>query len=204
MHKDMRKKRSETSIVGPNKNTATTQDLHLNRQHLDCTHTLFFQFLLLLPRPTGRGVNHKKYETYDKAKSKQTQPLTSLRKKKKYNQLQVRPVTSHFRNVTKRFHFFQMWPWFKKKKQLAFGSSVKWGSIEPNHKQGGFHSNWVKAITYGMLSLQIFFWVHNAQRDVKALMVTFYTLTFYLCVSWGYSHQRDISWIIFYGSFSQP
>lgn len=49
-----------------------------------------------------------------------------------------------------------------------------------------------------MLSLQIFFWVHNAQRDVKALMVTLYISTFCLCVNWGYSHQSDvILWELF-------
>lgn len=53
-----------------------------------------------------------------------------------------------------------------------------------------------------MLSLQIIFWVHNAQGEVKALMVRLFTSTICLCAGWGYSRQRDISWIIFNGSFS--
>lgn len=63
MHKDMGEKNKCDKHSGPKQNTATTLDLQPNRQHPDCIHTLFFQFLLLLPSPTGRVMKHKKYET---------------------------------------------------------------------------------------------------------------------------------------------
>lgn len=78
MHKDMkRKKKSETSIVGPNKDTATTQDqLQLNRQHFDCLHNLFFHFLLLLPSQTRRVMDKKKNKKQPKTKQKATTPTS--------------------------------------------------------------------------------------------------------------------------------
>ena len=67
-------------------------------------------------------------------------------------QMQLGPVTAHFRNVTKKVSFLSNIILLdlikkKKKRKVAFSSS-KQGCIVPR-------------VTYGMMSLQIHFWVHR-------------------------------------------
>lgn len=146
MHKDMGgKNKWDKHSVPEQKQSNNTGPSTLTDSILDCRHTLFFQFLLLLPSPTGSIVTKSMKQSAKKPPKNKTYLL------------KVGTSYFSFQECNQKVSLLSNMILFIQKKQLPFGSSVKLGCFEPTTNKRIS----VKRESYNIWN--VLFWVHNTQ-----------------------------------------